>query len=859
MTKLLKWVGVVCSALALAACGGGGGSSGSSAFGSGSGSGSGGGSGTNGTTLAPVLALSVQLLDASGKATTSLNAGQPLRAQAVLTKDGEALVGEIVSFSLDQPTELAKIDPTSGAVLSADQGVATVNLSSLGTAAGAGRLVATAVVGGVNATAAANFFASGSSSTTSPTTLTLSGVDISSASVSAYGTTGLKARVLQNGTPFTSPVTVNFSTSCAAGKASITQSATTQPDGYAVATFVDNGCAPVADTTVTVTASISTDSKSASFVVRSPTAGSLRFLSVVPSDKSITLKGQGGNGRQENAQVTFKLVDVAGNGVSDAEVCFDSTTYIGGLNLDGFSPTALPVAQGGTGLCGSDPISQIKYVKRTNPDGTVVVQINSGTVPTPVRVRARTLYPAAATTALETYSDTLSVSTGLPIQRSFSLSVDKANIDGGDFDGEVSTITMRLADQFSNPVPDGTVVNFIASGAAVCTANNGSCKTTNGACSCNLVSQAYRPKDRRVVVTAYAVGLEDFQDKNGDNVYTPNVDTFTDLGDAYVDANKDGKFTTDSVTGSVSAVNGDADIPIPYQLNNQFKSTGDGVRGTAHLRASTIIYLSTSTASGDSTVVIPNSSLNQSRNLATGALSPTRYVRLKPTCPQNAPVPQAAIFMALEDGLGNPMAAGTTLSVVDSTDNIAPAAPRPSVVLALGARGPIPSIDSNNVPKLQPWLPADARGNVVTGHSIAVKGVTDKCAGSATFALELQSPRGPKASSRVLYEGEARGANRFGFDVLYIDQLSFNFPATATAGAVLTLAPDTWSAVVASSLASYSISWGDGTATSGGTVVGNSIAAQTHAFASAGTYTVTLTVTDDVGVTYSQSKTINVN
>ena len=65
---------------------------------------------------------------------------------------------------------------------------------------------------------------------------------------------------------------------------------------------------------MTITASIASDSKSGSLTVRSPTTGSLRFVSVVPSDKSITLRGQGGNGRQENAAVTFQVVDVAGQG-----------------------------------------------------------------------------------------------------------------------------------------------------------------------------------------------------------------------------------------------------------------------------------------------------------------------------------------------------------------------------------------------------------------------------------------------------------------------------------------------------------------------------------------------------------------
>jgi hypothetical protein len=417
-----------------------------------------------------------------------------------------AQANQIVKFTLAGPEGLVKIDPTTGSVLTNSAGEGAVTISALGVATGAGQVVATATVStgtgtaakSLTTTGAANFFTSGTG-TTPPAELTLGPLEISSATVSAYGTTGVRVRVLQGDAPFTSAATVNFTTSCPAGRATINSPATTQPDGYAVVTFTDNGCAANADTTVTVTASIATDSTSNTMLVRSPTTGSLRFLSVVPSDKSITLRGQGGNGRQENAAVTFKLVDVAGQGVGDADVCFDVTTYIGGLNIDGFSPSKLPADQGSTALCGSDSLSQVKYVKRTGPDGTVAVQINSGTVPTPVRLRARTLYPASATALLETFSDTLSISTGLPLQRSFSLSIEEANIEGRDFDGVTTSLTARLADQFSNPVPDGTVVNFVSSGGAVCTADNGSCKTKDGACSCTFTSQERRSPRMRLV------------------------------------------------------------------------------------------------------------------------------------------------------------------------------------------------------------------------------------------------------------------------------------------------------------------------------------------------------------------------
>lgn len=816
-SKIKSWVAGLC-VLALVGCGGGGGGDAGTPVLPGTGSG-------NGGSTSPV-ALAVQLVDGDGVATTALVAGQPLQAKATLTRNGQVVNGEIVQFKLEQPADVAKLDPASGAVLTSN-GIAAVTVSSLGTSAGAGRVVATATVNGVVATGSANFFASGGVAT-QPSTLTLSAVAIGSASVSAYGTTSIEVTVLQDGAAYTKPVTVNFTSSCPAGKATITASATTQPNGKAAATFVDNGCAQTTDSTVTITASIGTDTESGTVLVKAPTSGSLRFVSATPSDKSITLRGQGGNGRQENAVLTFKLVDTAGNGVADADVCFDATTYLGGLNLDGFLPGAGPTVPGPTSKCGSDNLSIVRYIKRTNADGTVSIQINSGTVPTPVRVRARALYPALASAPLETYSDTLSISTGLPLQRSFSLSIDKANIDGGTFDGEVAVLTARLADQFSNPVPDGTVVNFIGSGAAVCTADNGSCRTVNGACSCNVVSQARRPLDHRVVVTAYAVGLEDYDDTNGNNVYDVG-EPFGDLGDAYVDANKDGfagepsRSNADPVTYEQRSnglpntpVNGDTDTLIPYQSGTAFRAGGDGVRGTAHIRASAVIYLSNSSSAGDPTAIMPLSHFSQEINLLGDGQLSGNFVRLQPSCPAGSPVPQASFTVLLEDGWGNPMAAGTRLAAVDPSDNVAPGAPRPSTVQALGARPPDPLLDLPNMPKELTWTQQGsdsptANGTVTTPHSIVVRGVADKCQGNAAFALEVTSPRGGASIVRLLYSGEDRTISRRTFDVRYRRQgVWFDLPSFTNDGSVSLLGAGYVAPVGSNWPIGGEIDWSDG-------------------------------------------------
>lgn len=871
MTMLKRLLSTM-ALLVLAACGGGGGDAGTPPFGGGgSGGGDSGGGGGGGGITAPTVTMELQLLDGAGNQTSSILAGQPVRAQATLLRNGSAVGNEIVLFTAEQSGGLVQIvDPATGSQLTNASGVAVAQVTSLANASGAGRIRAAATVGGVAATATATFFASGGT-TSQPPTLTLGTVLIDTSTVSAYGTTGLRVQVLQGSSAYTSgPVVVNFTTECPAGRAAITGSATTRPDGIAEATFEDRGCAQVADRDVRITASIASASAVGTVRVLAPTTGSLRFVGVQPSDKSITLRGQGGFGRQENATLTFQLVDVAGQGVGNADVCFDATTYVGELNIDGFRPGVLPSAQGSAALCGSDSLSVVKYVKRTNPDGTVNIQVNSGNIPTPVRVRARTLYPVGNTVALVSFSDTLSISTGLPLQRSFSLSIDKANIDGGNFDGEVANLTIRLADQFSNPVPDGTVVNFIASGGAVCTADNGSCRTLNGACSCAFTSQARRPMDNRVVVTAYAVGLEDYDETGGDNVYTEGDDRFNvdptrrpqDLGNAYVDANKDG-LPGDGITpsgGTNPTKNGDTDILIPFRLptdigDTLFNRDGDGKRGLIHLRSSSIVYLSLSSSGGDPTVVVPLSDLSEERSLSTGALVGGYFVRLKPFCPQGTPVPQASLAAFLDDGIGNPMAAGTALAAADVADNLATGGFIPGAVQALGARPPIPLIDEKNLPKDLPWTTADPRGNVPTGHAITVRGVTDKCAGDANFALQVTSPRGGAAVARVLFENEARTTSRSRFPVRYRENV--NFEASARAGRVVALTQPTLAVSVGSVSASgYRIEWGDGTTSSGvGATIAPADLTKTYPVAVAGTsVSITMFVTV-AGVEYQTTRT----
>ena len=116
-------------------------------------------------------------------------------------------------------------------------------------------------------------------------------------------------------------------------------------------------------------------------------------------------------------------------------------------------------------------------------------------------------------------------------------------MEGLDHDGITTLLTARLADHFSNPVPDGTAVNFISQGGSIGNNGLGSCITVNGACSATLTSQALRPNNGRVTVLAFAVGEESFTDTNGNGLADPgelfdaNGDS-TDMPEAFVNYNE---------------------------------------------------------------------------------------------------------------------------------------------------------------------------------------------------------------------------------------------------------------------------------------------------------------------------------
>jgi protocatechuate 3,4-dioxygenase beta subunit len=444
-------------AMVLTACGGGGGSPGAVSGGTGSGStGTGTGTGTT-ATAAPTVTLG--FTNAAGASSTALTGATPLTVKAtVLDASKKPVPNAIVTFATDNA--LAVFSPTAGTALTDVNGVASISMRAASLAAGgAGTVTATSNVAGTTATGTANY-------SVGATTLTFGTLSASPAAIQAYGSTVLSVDVLNGSSKYTDQqVNVSFSSACVtAGKATLAATVPTN-NGTVQTVYRDKGCAN--NDTITVSAAGVAKSASATLTIAPPAAASVQFVGASPTNQSIVIQGQGGNGRTETATLTFKVVDIFGNPLAGKLVNF--TTASTSVKINKASDT-------------------------TDATGQVVTTVNSGSVPTSFRVQAT--LPGTATNGgadISTLSDSIVVTTGLPVQRAFSLSSGSFNVEGWTLDNPSATnVQVMLADAFGNPVPDGTPVVFQTNMGAIGSSDKGGCNTVNGVCSVAFRTQAPR-------------------------------------------------------------------------------------------------------------------------------------------------------------------------------------------------------------------------------------------------------------------------------------------------------------------------------------------------------------------------------
>jgi hypothetical protein len=360
------------------------------------------------------------------------------------------------------------------------------------------------------------------------------GVSIGDATLSPGGSTNLTINIVSStNTLASTPVPITFNSPCiASGEAKLSvnnealnSNVITSNFGEATLTYTANGC--VGADQVTATALIGGRQEVAKATLNIATDTVLTVKALEPSHTQISLKGTGG---QETSVVSFLVSGTTGAPVKGVIVDFTLSTESGGASLGG--------------------LSLVNNTGTSDKDGMVSTTVQAGNVATSVVVTAK-----ARETNIAATSKKLIVSTGIPDQDSASLSATDPYPSAWDHDGIESTIVIRLADAFNNPVIDGTAVSFTTEGGSV----DPSCTTANGTCNVTWRSQNPRPirdsadnslirllcvnslgqrlaepeasicrRERagRVTLLAHAVGNESFIDNNGNGLYDYGTDTF---------------------------------------------------------------------------------------------------------------------------------------------------------------------------------------------------------------------------------------------------------------------------------------------------------------------------------------------
>lgn len=572
--------------------------------------------------------LAPTLLDANGNVTSEVTSASPATLRVIVTKNGRngAPVADVVVTAV---TDVAVISPASGTALSDSSGVATFRVEA-GPTKGAGTvtLSAQSPAGTVTATVTFQVGASG---------LRLGYLDAdgqfieSEIGIEPDGVLGSQALAQlslvildENGNLASSAETVAFSSGCiAAGQAVLDPvSPITSGDGKVSTSYRASGCSG----TDQITASLegSTAQAFATLSIAPPQANGFTFVDAVPD--TIVLRGTGGGGgdRSESSTVTFRVVDSNNSPIGGIKVNFALTTYVGGLSLS--------------------PDSAV-----SSSEGLVSVNVFSGDIPTAVRVIATAPAGDAGGQEVSSVSDILTVSTGLPDQNSFSVSVlgDFDVVGGMTTDDIEKTIVVRMADKFNNPVPDGTAAVFTTQFGAI----EPGCTTTDGTCSVTWTSQnprfpdltgdefirtIYTPGNKcpslnyfsgpcpddlgftrggRSVILVTAIGEESFIDRNGNGIMDEaEKDLFTNLPEAFLDNNEDGIFNpaTDACKGAGAdtpqCIAGQEEIFVDFNSNGIYDKNnnpavyngklcppeGDGVwcsRDLVNVRGSTVLIL----------------------------------------------------------------------------------------------------------------------------------------------------------------------------------------------------------------------------------------------------------------------------
>jgi len=473
------------------------------------------------------------------RSTGSLTPSNPVTVTVNLrsgSTSGPAVAGELVSLT----SQISDIIPSNGSAITDASGNATFTLQYSGIN-GAG------IVTAGYTSAEGSTFSNSLNITSSPGAPFYNLAITSPASGSIFNEDGVK--VVVNLAANTATIIRAELVSLATTVGTITPSngqALTDSDGNAEFQLLGDGTTGAGLLTATfIDADGNTyeDSTTVFMSAKDQPENEVRLLFVSAAPTTIAIKGSGGGaGTQETAIVSYQVLDSEGEGVAEAEVKFELTTDLGGILVNG-KDTANDVV-----------------TDTTDAQGIVRAVVQSGTLPTPVRVKACLIADCDGPLVL---SDTLTIAVGVPVARRYNIYKSPTIPCTGATDtaGTICTLEIAAFDRTGNPVVDGTVANVVSScggvGQSVDDGSTGSCvfgAESFGRCEVEWVAPEgmlsatecsdLDPDTGQLVpvpvrVLAYTLGEEDFDDTDGDG-YFDGDDTYTDIGEAFLDLDNTG-------------------------------------------------------------------------------------------------------------------------------------------------------------------------------------------------------------------------------------------------------------------------------------------------------------------------------
>ena len=321
------------------------------------------------------------------------------------------------------------------------------------------------------------------------------------------------------------------------------------------------------------------------------TASAARIVFDYADPELIALRDTGSaSDISESATISFDVTDINGEPAANARINFELIQTVGGLALECSDSSFCDYATNEDAAQGRSS----RATTQSSTEGKATTRVLAGSVASPVQVLAYVDLNGNDQRDVDeptTTSKTLVVSTGLPDQNSISLSASVLNVEGAyDADGRTTEISVRLADKFNNPAPDGTAAVFSTELGSIV----GSCNTVDGVCSVAWTSQSPRgsdtverfsapitinenldsttpnryrcpshrenhgpcpddigdpainppgaPRGGRSTILVTANGEESFVDRNGNGLYDAS-EFWTNLTEAFSDHNEDGVYT----------------------------------------------------------------------------------------------------------------------------------------------------------------------------------------------------------------------------------------------------------------------------------------------------------------------------